>query len=236
MNFKEANNRWTRPVNFLSVSFALIAIVSIPLFRRASEPTSAPPDLAEQAQQDLDKRHYQPLSGSLQALLDDEKHKSIPTQTHPLLYREAPDFTLHDTNQQPFTLREAQQNGPVVVVFYYGYYCDHCVSQLFALNKDWNHFRELGATIVAISADPTELTRERFQKYGAFLFPVLTDPNNTIATAYGTFVPTKNPKDKGDLLHGTFVINRKQQIVWANRGDGPFIDNQTLLRVLHEHR
>ncbi|MBA4189879.1 MAG: hypothetical protein C0467_17995 [Planctomycetaceae bacterium] len=202
--------------------------------RRATE--QGPRDLAQEARDDLDRRNFRPLSGSLDALLADPAYKPIPTQAHPLLGQPAPDFTPSDTADKPVNLTEKLKSGPVVLVFYYGYHCNHCVSQLFALNKDIEKFRELGATVVSVSADPSEQTRERFKQYGEFGFPVLSDPTNAVATKYGTFAPSKKPGEDGDLMHGTFVIDRSGRVVWANRGEAPFTENRTLLIELHRSR
>ena len=49
-----------------------------------------------------------------------------------------------------------------------------------------------------------------------------------MAQLYGVFRP--DPKGgEGDLMHGTFVIDRKGKIVWINAGDEPFTENRTLL-------
>ena len=176
----------------------------------------APPperNLAAEAQADLESRKFRPLSGPLEALVTDAAYKPTPTQVHPLLGQPAPDFTLNDTNAKPWTLSEKSKDGPVVLVFYYGYNCNHCVSQLFGLNEDIEKFRELGATVVAVSADAPELTRERYKKYGAFAFPVLSDAGNKVAEAYGTFVASRTPGEDGDLMHGTFVIDRRGRII-----------------------
>jgi peroxiredoxin len=204
--------------------------LAVGLVYRERHPTPPlPGDLAGEAQADLDRRNYRPLSGPLEALLNDPDYKSVPTQAHPLLGQPAPDFTLSDAaTGAPWHLAEKLKDGPVVLVFYYGYICDHCVSQLFALNKDIEKFRELGATVVAVSVDPVEQTRERFKQYGAFEFAVLSDPANTTATRYGTYTPGPKNLD-GNLMHGTFVIDRTGRMVWANRGDGPFTQNRTLL-------
>lgn len=103
------------------------------------------------------------------------------------------------------------------------------MSQLFALDKDIEKFSELGVKVVTVSADPPELTRERFKQYGAFQFPVLSDPGNKIAEKYESYVPNAKAGEQGDLLHGTFVISRKGKIVWTNRGDSPFTENRKLL-------
>ncbi|MEZ6143542.1 MAG: redoxin domain-containing protein [Zavarzinella sp.] len=204
-------------------------ILAFSLMRDGQSPAPVQPNIAQEALADLEQRKFKPLSEPLTAILADPAYQSIPTQTHPLLGQQAPDFTLSDTNDKPIRLSDTLKQGPVVLVFYYGYYCNHCVSQLFALNKDFEKFRELGVTVLAVSADPTEETRERFKQYGAFSFPVLSDPSNLVAAQYGTFTPSKKAGEEGQLMHGTFVIDRKGHIVWANRGDSPFTENRTLL-------
>jgi peroxiredoxin len=210
-----------------------VTALAVGLMRDRHSPAPDQPDLAQEAQADLDRRNYKPLSEPLAALLAEANYKPIPTQAHPLLGQPAPDFSLSDTDGKPVSLSERLKDGPVVLVFYYGYNCNHCVSQLFALNKDIDKFRELGATVLSVSADPSEQTRERFKQYGAFGFPVLSDPSNSVATKYGTYAPSTKPGEDGDLMHGTFVIDRNGRVVWANRGDGPFTENRTLLIELH---
>jgi len=208
--------------------------VTVSLLRERHQPGPAQPDLAQEAQADLDRRNYKPLSEPLAALLADPTYNPIPTQAHALIGQPAPDFSLADTDGKAVSLSERLKGGPVVLVFYYGYHCNHCVSQLFALNKDIEKFRELGATVLAVSADPSDQTRQRFKQYGAFGFPVLSDPSNAVAAKYGTYTPSAKPGEAGDLLHGTFVIDRSGRVVWANRGDGPFTENRTLLVELNK--
>jgi peroxiredoxin len=113
----------------------------------------------------------------------------------------------------------------VVLVFYYGFHCDHCVRQLFDMKRDLPLFREAGAQVVAISADVAELTRQRLRQYGPFGFPVLSDPGNKVAHAYQVF--------KADLRrHGTFLIDRAGTVQWVNMGDAPFRRNSALLSEL----
>ena len=81
---------------------------------------------------------------------------------------------------------------------------------------------------IAVSADSAELTRERFKQYGAFGFPVLTDPGNKVAQKYAMFEPAKG-KMPEDLQHGTFVIGRDGLVHWTQYGYEPFTGNRTLL-------
>ena len=85
--------------------------------------------------------------------------------------------------------------------------------------------------MVAISADPPQQTRERFQQYGEFSFPVLSDPGNKVAQKYGVFHPAREGREEV-LWHGTFVIGRDGVVAWAQFGDEPFTQNRTLLYEL----
>ncbi len=159
------------------------------------------------------------------------KFESVASHEHPLLGQSAPDFELPDDREQPVSLKSLLSEGPVVVVFYYGYHCNHCVGQLFGLNEDLPRFTELGTRVVAISADLPELTAKRFAEYGRFEFPVLADKENRVAELYGTFKPEREGQAEL-LLHGTFVLDGEGQVLWANTDNKPFLDNKTLLTVI----
>ncbi|MSQ93218.1 MAG: redoxin domain-containing protein [Gemmataceae bacterium] len=186
------------------------------------------PDVATSAREYLRRHDVKPLSEPLERLLADTSKERVKTQSHPLLRKSAPDFELHDHKRKNFRLHGRLAKGPVVLVFYYGYHCNHCVGQLFALHDDIAKFRELGAEVIAVSADPSEWTRARLKQYGEFAFPVLSDPGNKVAEAYGMF-QSASGKTPDDLRHGTFVIGREGVVHWTQYGYEPFTGNPTLL-------
>jgi peroxiredoxin len=188
-------------------------------------------DLAEEVREYLSQRGVRPLSEPLRNLLADAERHIVPSQLHPLLGKKALDFELADPNGAEHSLHSFLDRGPVVLVFYYGYYCNHCVSQLFALDKDWPYFQELGTQIVALSPDPPADTRQRFRRYGEFKFTVLSDPKNAVAQSYGVFKPAQ-PHEPENLDHATFIIDRDGTVRWAQFGDEPFTDDRALLREL----
>ncbi|WP_254509518.1 redoxin domain-containing protein [Anatilimnocola floriformis] len=185
-------------------------------------------NVAAEARAFLQEKKVRPISNDLQAILTNSSQDSLPSQEHPLLGTIAPDFNLRDDRGESTTLANCLQNGPVVLVFYYGYHCNHCVGQLFAVNDDLAKFRELDATVIAISADPITETQARYAEYGRFGFSVLSDPGNQIAARYGVFTPAAGNKPE-ELIHGTFVIAANGEITWCNFGDEPFTDNRSLL-------
>ncbi|MFO0938283.1 MAG: peroxiredoxin family protein [Gemmataceae bacterium] len=186
---------------------------------------------ADDARAFLKEKQVVPLSGGLQSLLTDPSKGRVPSEPHALLGQPAPAFSLEDVDGIPVSLESLLMNGPVVVVFYYGYSCNHCVAQLFGLNDDLKYFRELGATVVAIGPDTSELTRTKYAKYGAFGFPVLSDEKRVVASRFGVYRPKAESKPSWEA-HGTFVVDRKGTIQSVNTGDEPFTQNVTLLAEL----
>ncbi|MBY0522375.1 MAG: peroxiredoxin family protein [Gemmataceae bacterium] len=212
----------------LAAGLTLIAWTAVRHFRPARDPED---NVGQQALDHL-KKHKVPLSGSLETLLKDTKRAPekflVLTQDHPLLAQQAPDFALSAVDGKTWKLSERLKDGPVIVVFYFGYHCNHCVRQLFDVNEDVRYFQELGAQLVAVSADAPESTRERLRQFGKFQFPVLSDPDNKVAQSYRVYSPGDGKKE-ATLLHGTFVIGTDGLVQWANVGDEPFTGNRTLL-------
>ncbi|HTU26180.1 MAG TPA: redoxin domain-containing protein, partial [Pirellulales bacterium] len=162
----------------------------------------------------------------------------IVSQPHPLLGQTAPDFTLADHLDRPTRLTGLTARGPVFVVFYLGYSCNACIHHLVELSADVERFADLGSSIVAISADPAEQTRQRFEEYGPLPFPVLSDPAHavawqfeamqaeTAATADGAVGQPERP------LHAALLIDRAGVVRWAYRGETPFRDTQAIFAEL----
>ncbi len=150
-----------------------------------------------------------------------------------LVGHSAPDFTLCDSANRPWNLLEHAAQGPVVVVFYLGYSCNACVHNLCELNADLARFESLSGQVVAVSGDSPEMTRQRFAQFGAFRFPVLSDPDHAVARQYGVIRPAaageKANSELEEPVHGTFVVGRGCAVHWAHSGDAPFRNDMALL-------
>jgi peroxiredoxin len=195
--------------------------------RRTPVPTD---DVAAGAREYLRQRGVEPLSDSLERFLA-QPGALVKSGTMNPVGDTAPEFELTEVHGRKWRLQEALEKGPVVIVFYYGYGCDHCVSQLFAIQQDIRYFRELGAEIVAISEDAPAETLKQYKRFGAFDFPVLSDPDNKVAEAYGVSFPG-NEQRPPIQLHGTFIVDRQGTVQWGNTGEEPFTGNRTLLYKL----
>ena len=95
----------------------------------------------------------------------------------------APNFALPDALGQSVTLTDLIQKGPVVVVFYRGEWCPYCNIQLRGLQAALPRFRELGASLVAISPQAPDHSLSLIEKH-ELAFPVLSDLDQEVIRAY----------------------------------------------------
>ncbi len=220
----------------VSARFAVhIPSAEVPIVTNAS-PTAMPRDhVAATVHFDLlakllaDDRRSAAPNEWLQELADSHPAYKIDPQCHELLGQMAPDFTLNDHHGRPWSLRsQLGGRGPVVLVFYLGYSCNACIHELFELNADLHRYHELGAEVIAISGDQSELTQQQFEKYGAFGFPVLSDSDHQVAESYGLLRPA-TALQPAKLLHASFIIGRDEQVHWVSCGDTPFRVDMALL-------
>lgn len=155
----------------------------------------------------------------------------VPTQSHALLGRPAPGFSLRDHLDRPQSLQQLLERGPLVLTFYLGSTCHACMHELLELNADLDRFHALGGEVVAISGDSASRTRQRFEQFGALSFSVLADPGNALARAYGAIQQGQAEESKV-ARHATFLIAQDGRVQWAYCGDSPFRNNKALLAEL----
>ena len=188
-------------------------------------------NVRKDAENYLEVVQAQKLTEGLSVILADSSFKAAESQPNKLLNQPAPDFALPDDSNTVRRPGELGRNRPVVVVFYLGYGCSHCVAQLLALDKDLHYFHELDAEIVAISSDTPEHTTEKYKEYGRFNFPVLSDIDYAVAQKWGVFQP-ETAEESEFMNHGTFVVDGNGKVIWGTQGTEPFLDNKSLLHVI----
>jgi len=121
----------------------------------------------------------------------------------------APDFTLVGSGGASHSLAD-YRGQPVVVVFYPGDDTPVCTKQLNSYNNDLEQFEQVGAQILAISAQDVASHDKFSGKYG-FKFPLLADPDKAVAGLYGTLGPLGFPR------RSVFVIDADGIIRYAHR-------------------
>ncbi len=68
----------------------------------------------------------------------------------------APEFALENYDGEAQSLQGYLQDGPLVLTFYRGLWCPYCNLQLAAYNARLSEIKNLGANLVAISAESAE--------------------------------------------------------------------------------
>jgi peroxiredoxin len=146
----------------------------------------------------------------------------------------APDFTAKDQSGAVITLKEKLKKGPVVLIFYRGYWCPHCSKQLKKLEDSLLQITNKGATLVAITPEQPENINKSVEK-SKITYPVIFDDGlkimksydvaytvdeKTIKTykGYGIDFTKVNGETNGNNLPvpATFVINKEGKIIYRH--------------------
>ena len=96
---------------------------------------------------------------------------------------QAPDFTLPTTDGE-IKLNELRARGKVLLAFYYEDATPLCSNEISMLKDDYEVVRELGAEVVAISADSIDSHRAFAERLGGVPFALTSDVKLDAAKAY----------------------------------------------------
>ncbi len=138
----------------------------------------------------------------------------------------APDWTLTDSDGKQVSFKQ-YRGKPVVVLFYLGYGCVHCLEQLNAFAPVTKEFADAGISLVAISTDSTEGLKKTFAKSkseGGFPFPLLSDKSLETFKRFRAFDDFEEMP-----LHGTFLIDGRGLVRWQDISFEPFTDTKFLV-------
>jgi peroxiredoxin len=141
----------------------------------------------------------------------------------------APNWSLADHEGKQRSLAMDYAGQPVVVIFYLGHGCLHCVEQLQSFAPMTKEFEAAGIKVVGISTDTPEKLRESVKLFtqaeGAFPIPLLTDSEKTAFKQFRCHDDFENR-----AMHGTFLIDARGRIRWQDIGPEPFNDPKFLLK------
>ncbi len=96
----------------------------------------------------------------------------------------APGFTL-PTTAGDISLANLSSRGKVVLAFYTEDATPLCSTQLSMLKDDYDTIRELGASVLAVSADSLDSHRLFAERIGGAPFPLASDEDLAAARLYG---------------------------------------------------
>ena len=114
----------------------------------------------------------------------------------------------------------------VLLVFYLGDECLHCMEQIAAAEEHFDELQDLDCDVLAVSKDSLEELAE-YEESDEFRLTLLHDPNFENATRFGAYDEFEEIE-----LHATLLIDPSGRIHWARRGGEPFMNFDYLLSEL----
>lgn len=138
----------------------------------------------------------------------------------------APPLALPDRHGKVLNLKDFH-GRPVVLVFYLGAGCPHCIEQLqsFAPLKD--AYAAAGVEVIAVSPDSVAGLQETFMVTGAeesIPFLLVSDHDLKAFRAFGAW----DARNKA-AWHGTFLLDATGRILWQRTGVDPVMETAELL-------
>lgn len=126
----------------------------------------------------------------------------------------APDFELPDETGTTRALRDLLAAGPVVLFFYPAAMTKGCTVESCHFRDLAAEFAEVGAQRVGVSPDDVAKQQEFSAKH-SFDFPLLSDPDGTVARRFGV------RRGFGPLLtkRQTFVIDTDRKVLEVIRSE-----------------
>jgi peroxiredoxin len=97
----------------------------------------------------------------------------------------APDFTLPALTQGSLSLHDFGRQ--VVVLNFWATWCPPCVEETPGLEKFAEQMRLQGVAVMGVSVDEDAAALRTFAAEQHLSFPILRDPNQSVASRYGTF-------------------------------------------------
>ena len=117
---------------------------------------------------------------------------------------------------------------PVLVVYYLGRGCNHCMEQLNAFAPEAAKYREAGIEIVAVSTDTADGLAKTFQQgegENPFPFPLVSDADGGGFKSFRAY-----DEFEDQPLHGTFLVDGAGKIRWQDVSYEPFMHASWLLK------
>ncbi|MCH2204243.1 MAG: peroxiredoxin family protein [Lentisphaerales bacterium] len=137
-------------------------------------------------------------------------------------------WQLKDATGKAIDFEKVNHGQPMIVIFYLGAECLHCVEQLNAFAPEKEKFEKAGIKLMAVSLENVEDLKKSVGKYsvnGKFPFPIVSDEKLEIFKKYKCFDDFENM-----ALHGTFLIDSLGYIRWLDISYDPFTKTEFLLK------
>ena len=141
----------------------------------------------------------------------------------------APDFTLYDSAKNKVTLSDYRGHN-VLLLFFPLAFTSTCTAELCSVRDTISFYNNVNARVFGISVDSLH-TLAKFKAEQNLNFPLLSDFNKVVSTAYGSIYEMFSYNMKGVSKRSAFVINKDGIVRYAeileNAGEQPNFKNIT---------
>ncbi len=131
---------------------------------------------------------------------------------------EAPELDVRDSSGKNVTLASYKGKN-VLLVFYLGHDCPHCVRQLHDIVKKKDDWERLNTEVLAVSNAAPEINAKALKEFGALPVRLLSDDHFANARRFHSYDDFEEIE-----LHSTILIDKQGRVQWARTGGEPFSD------------
>jgi peroxiredoxin/tetratricopeptide (TPR) repeat protein len=138
----------------------------------------------------------------------------------------APLLDVKDSAGQRVTLDEYKGKN-VILIFYLGAECPHCVRQLHAIGEKKDEWERLNTVVLAVSHASPDSNAAGLKEFGNLPIRLLSDDRFSNAHRFHSYDDFEAME-----LHSTILIDKQGRVYWARNGGDPFSDVPFLIKQL----
>jgi peroxiredoxin len=138
----------------------------------------------------------------------------------------APQLDVKDAAGKRVTLEEYRGKN-VLLVFYLGEECPHCMRQLHDIGTRKDEWAGLDTMLLAVSSALPKKNASGVKALGELPFRLLSDDDHGNARRFHSYDDFEEIE-----LHSTVLIDKKGRVYWARLGGDPFGDTEFLKKQL----
>jgi peroxiredoxin/tetratricopeptide (TPR) repeat protein len=132
---------------------------------------------------------------------------------------EAPPLEVRDASGNQVSLADYKGKN-VILVFYLGFECPHCMRQLHAIQKRNAEWESLDSVVLAVSSASPQENADGIKQMGDLAgIRLLSDDNFANARRFHSYDDFEEIE-----LHSTILVDKQGRVYWARFGGDPFGD------------
>ncbi len=138
----------------------------------------------------------------------------------------APALNVTDAAGKQVTLDQFKGKN-VILVFYLGQECAHCMKQLHDIANKKDDWSRLDTVVLAVSSTPPAKNAEALKAFGNLPVQILSDDSHINAHRFHSYDDFEEME-----LHSTILIDKLGRVYWGRNGGEPFGDMAFLVKQL----